>query len=217
MSSKKENIRLSVLIPVWNQEELVIKALDHLPRRDDMEVIVRNDGSTDKTLENLKAYKKEHPELNLTIVSNKGNKGVAYTKNRMLESCHGEYVHFHDSDDYAITNVYNQIVTDCLDGKADIVCMDLEINDGSHLSVNEHSKRGYCAQIARFIRREFIGDIRFPEEVKAGDDWFFAEALLEKDPVSIYTNISGYHYNFPRWGSLFNLQSRGLIPPIDTK
>lgn len=203
-------LKLSVLIPVWNQEELVIKALDHLPRRDDMEVIVRNDGSTDKTLENLKAYKKEHPELKLTIQNNKGNKGVAYTKNRLLESAKGEYVHLHDSDDYAITDVYNQIINDYLHG-ADIICMDLETNDRFNMSVNEHSKRGYCAQIARFIRREFIGDLRFPEEIKAGDDWFFAEALLEKDPVSIYTNKSGYHYNFPREGSLFDLQRKGLI------
>lgn len=208
------DIKLSVLIPVWNQEELVIKALDHLPRRDDIEIMVRNDGSTDKTFENLKQYKKDHPELNLTIFNNRGNKGVAYTKNRLLEACHGEYVHFHDSDDYAITDVYSSIINECLHG-ADIICMDLEINDGSHLSINEHSMRGYCAQIARFIRKEFIGDLRFPEDIKAGDDWYFAEDLIKKNPWSIYTNKTGYHYNFPRDGSLFDLQRRGLIPPID--
>ena len=32
-------IKLSVLIPVWNQEELVINAIEHLPRRDDIEVL----------------------------------------------------------------------------------------------------------------------------------------------------------------------------------
>ena len=204
------SLKLSVLIPVWNQEELVIKALDHLPRRGDMEVLARNDGSTDKTLENLKAYKQAHPELNLTIFNNRGNKGVAYTKNRLLEACKGEYVHIHDSDDYCITDVYNEIIDNCLNG-ADIICMDLAINDGFHMSVNEHSQRGYCAQIARFIRRDFIGSLRFPEDVRAGDDWYFAEALLEKNPVTIFTNKIGYHYNFPREGSLFDLQSRGLI------
>lgn len=206
-------MKLSVLTPVYNQEELVIKALDNLPRRDDMEVLVRDDGSTDNTLANLYKYKEAHPELNLTIFANGENKGVAWTKNRLLESAQGEYVHIHDSDDYVLTGEYNRIINECLNG-ADIICFDLQINDGSHMSINENSKRGYCAQIARFIRREFIGDLRFPEHVRAGDDWFFAEALLDKNPNSIYTNCIAYHYNFPREGSLFDMQRKGLLPSI---
>ena len=125
-------IKLSVLIPVWNQEELVIKALDHLPRRDDMEIIVRDDGSTDNTLANLKQYKEEHPELNLTITANKGNKGVAYTKNRLLKAAKGEFIHLHDSDDYVITEDYNRMVGEWLYNcnTADIIIMDLQTNEG---------------------------------------------------------------------------------------
>ena len=78
-------IKLSVLIPVWNQEELVINALEHLPRREDIEILVRDDGSTDNTLANLKKYKEEHPDLNLSVMANKWNKGVAWTKNRLLK------------------------------------------------------------------------------------------------------------------------------------
>lgn len=207
-------MKLSIITPVWNQEELVIKALDHLPRRDDIEVLVRDDGSTDNTLANLLRYKEEHPELNLTVFSNGENKGVAYTKNRLLDVAQGEYIHIHDSDDYVITGVYNRVINDHLHG-ADIICFDLQINDGWSLSINENSKRGYCAQIARFIRREFIGDLRFREEVRAGDDWYFAEDLLKKNPVSIYTGQVAYHYNYPREGSLFDLQRRGLIPPVN--
>ena len=33
------SIKLSVCIPVWNQERLVLNALDHIPRRDDVEVL----------------------------------------------------------------------------------------------------------------------------------------------------------------------------------
>ena len=60
-------IKLSVCIPVWNQEVLVLRALDHIPRRDDVEVLVRDDGSTDNTYQNLLRYKENHPELNLKI------------------------------------------------------------------------------------------------------------------------------------------------------
>lgn len=208
-------IKLSIVTPVYNQEDLVIKALDCLPRRDDIEILVRDDGSTDRTLERLKEYEAAHPELPLTVFANGENKGVAWTKNRLLEEAMGEYVHIHDSDDYVITDVYNRLIDECLNGDYDIVCFDLEINDRSHMSINENSKRGYCAQIARFIRREFIGDLRFREEVRAGDDWYFAEDLLAKDPKSYYTGVTAYHYNFPREGSLFDLQRRGLLPPVN--
>lgn len=205
-------IKLSVLIPVWNQEELVIKALDHLPRRDDMEIIVRDDGSTDNTLANLKQYKEDHPELNLTITANKGNKGVAYTKNRLLKAAKGEFIHLHDSDDYVITEDYNRMVGEWLYNcnTADIIIMDLQTNEG-RLVINRDNYRVWCAQISRFIRREFAQGITFPEEIRAGDDWYYAEDLVKRNPNQIFTGVMAYHYNFPRQGSLTNLKSRGLI------
>lgn len=205
-------IKLSVLIPVWNQEELVIKALDHLPRRDDMEIIVRDDGSTDNTLANLKQYKEDHPELNLTITANKENKGVAYTKNRLLKAAKGEFIHIHDSDDYVITEDYNRVIGEWLYNcsMADIIIMDLQTNEG-RLVINPDNYRIWCAQISRFIRREFAQGITFPEEIRAGDDWYYAEDLVKRNPNQIFTGVMAYHYNFPREGSLTNLKSKGLI------
>ena len=46
-------MKVSVIIPVYNQEELIIRCLDSIPKRDDIEIIVINDGSTDKTLHTL--------------------------------------------------------------------------------------------------------------------------------------------------------------------
>ena len=203
-------MKLSILIPVYNQEELVIKALDNIPRRDDIEVIVRDDGSTDETYIHLKSYMETHQDLKMMLYANGENKGVAYTKNRLLESASGEYIHIHDSDDYVYTENYNSLI-DQLDG-ADIYCMDLVVNDGKMLELNDQTKKLYCAQIARIIRREFAKGISFPEDVRAGDDWFFANALLERNPVTVYTGIPAYHYNFPREGSLCDLRLKGILP-----
>ena len=209
----QSEIKLSILIPVWNQEKLVIKALDHLPWRDDVEVIVRDDGSTDNTLANLKQYKKEHPEIDLTVISNDRNRGVAWTKNRLLEAANGEWIHIHDSDDWVYTDLYDNMISEWLDmcADADIVCMDLEINSGDRLSLNEDSQRALCAQIARFIKRSFVQGITFPEEIKAGDDRYFAEEMLARNPKMVYSGIMAYHYNYPREGSLFDMQMKGLI------
>ena len=206
-------IKLSVLIPAWNQEELVINALEHLPRRDDIEVLVRDDGSTDNTLANLRKYKEDHPELNLTVVANKGNKGVAWTKNRLLKAAKGEWFHVHDSDDWVYTNLYNKMITEWLTNckDADVVCMDLEINGGVRYPLNENTQRVYCAQISRFIKRDFVKGMTFPENIRAGDDWYFAEELLTRNPKIVYSNVMAYHYNYPREGSLSYLQVRGLV------
>ena len=94
---------------------------------------------------------------------------------------------------------------------ADIVCMDLEINCGERLPLNDMTQIAYCAQIARFIKRSFIKGMTFPEEIRAGDDRYFADETLTRDPKIVYSGIMAYHYNFPREGSLFDLQVKGLI------
>ena len=51
----------------------------------------------------------------------------------------------------------------------------------------------------------------FPEEIRAGDDRYFADEMLARDPKTVYSGIMAYHYNFPKEGSLFDLQVKGLI------
>ena len=203
-------MKLSILIPVYNQEVLVIKALDNIPLRDDIEVLVRDDGSTDGTLAELLAYRVEHPGFPLKIFSNGVNRGVAWTKNRLLEDACGEYVHLHDSDDYADTDAYAGLI-DRLDG-ADVYVMNLIVNSGDIYDITEENGHVFCAQIARFIRREFIDGLTFPEEIRAGDDGYFAVGIVKRNPVTVYTRVPAYHYNYPREGSLTDLRIKGILP-----
>ena len=201
-------MKLSILIPVFNQEDLVIKALDCLPRRDDIEVLVRDDGSTDETLKRLMDY--HDPALNLKVYANNGNKGVAYTKNRLLEFASGDYFHIHDSDDHVDTEAYNALLDKPWD--TDIICFDLIVNNGSVLKLRDDTQAYYCAQIARFIRREFAEGITFPEDIRAGDDGYYAVALMERNPSIWFSEVPAYYYNFPREGSLCDLRLKGVLP-----
>ena len=72
---------VSIIIAVYNQEELVIRALESIPVRNDIEVLVVNDASTDNTLQNVLDYKEEHPELDIKVFSNEENMGLGYSKN----------------------------------------------------------------------------------------------------------------------------------------
>ena len=202
-------IKLSILIPVYNQEVLVIKALDHLPRRDDIEVLIRDDGSTDGTLAAVQRYKEEHPDLPITVFFNGENHGLYYTMNRLLEDAHGEYFHQHNSDDYVDTDAYNRLI-DRL-GDMDVLCMDMRVNDGTVWAVTEDTNRIHCAQAVRMIRKSFVEGLKFNEQMKAAADWYYAEEMLERNPTIVYSREIAYMYNFPREGSLVNLRARGII------
>ena len=203
-------MKLSVVIPVWNQEVLVLRALDHIPWRDDVEVLVRDDGSTDNTHLNLVRYQVAHPELNLKIFKNSENRGMYYTLNRLLEDAQGEYFHAHNSDDYVNTNGYNRLI-DRLDGSMDVLGFSLQINDGTVWPLNEETNRIHCAQAIRFIRKAFVDGITYNEHMKAASDWYYAEDMMERNPRIVYSGEVVYMYNYPREGSLVDLRARGVI------
>lgn len=203
-------MKLSVVIPVWNQEELVLRALDHIPRRDDIEVLVRDDGSTDNTHTNLVKYQADHPELNLKVYKNGDNRGMYHTLNRLLEDATGEYFHAHNSDDYVVTKKYNRLINR-LDGTMDVLGFSLQINDGTVWPLNEETNRIHCAQAIRFIRKAFVDGITYNEQMKAASDWYYAEDLMKRNPRIVYSGEVVYMYNFPREGSLVDLRARGVI------
>lgn len=204
-------IKLSVCIPVWNQQELVLRALDHIPRRDDIEVLVRDDGSTDRTLSNLLDYKARHPELKMKVYRNPENKGMYYTLNRLLEDAQGEYFHCHNSDDCVDTEVYNRLI-DRLQG-TDVLGFDLRVNNGTVWKLTPDTNRIHCAQAIRFIRKGFVDQygITYREELKAASDYYYNEEMLKHNPIIVYSGEVCYLYNFPREGSLVDLRAKGII------
>lgn len=201
-------IKLSVLVPVWNQEELVIRALDSVPRREDLEVVVCDDGSSDNTLKNVKSYAKSHENLRIRVLWNRENKGLGYTKNKLYDNAKGEYVYELDSDDYLITDEFSKAV-DLLDG-TDLVFVNLQVNSGEILFLNDQTKHIWVGGASKFIRREFLGDIRC-DEVRVFEDVAVNKGIMEKPHTEKFTGKVVYHYNWPREGSLCWLGSRGLI------
>ena len=202
------SLRLSVLVPVWNQERLVIRALDSVPRRDDLEVVVCDDGSTDGTRKVVREYIKAHKDLNTRFLWNNENKGLGFTKNKLYESARGEYVYELDSDDYLLTDAFSTAM-DALDG-TDVVFVNLEINSGAVLYLNEQTKGIWVGGASKFIRRELMGTTRC-DEVRVHEDISFNAGVMAKPHTEKFTNLLVYHYNHPREGSLCWLESKGMI------
>lgn len=203
-------IKVSILTAMYNTAPFIEKALDSIPRRDDIEVLVRDNASTDGSLEIVKRYRDTHPELNLMIFANEENRGFSYSFNLLMESAQGEWYHALDSDDYLYTVEYNKAI-DMLDDEHDVVYINLKTNEGDILVVDPNNPYSPVANTTKFVRMEFAKGLKHREDRIMDADWFFNADLLARNPRRKYTGITAYHYNYPRTGSLMDLYFRGLL------
>ncbi len=202
-------IKLSVVIPVYNQEDLIVRAIESVPKRDDVEIIVVDDGSTDNTsaniFENLEKFNK-----NIRMVVFKENQGVANALNAGLELIEGEYYMALGSDDYFYTDRLNDFIDNDLNDKVDMVYFCLERNDGSLIEPNEET-RAFWVGSTKAYRREIIGDTLYPDGKRACEDLVFDDLIRQKPHTYRFTGKVIKHYNFPREGSLTDLANKGKI------
>lgn len=90
------SVRVSVVIPAFNSAGTIVRAVESVLRQDEpnLEIIVVDDGSTDRTAELLAA---RYPEQ--VIVFRQENRGAAAARNRGIAAARGEFVAFLDADD----------------------------------------------------------------------------------------------------------------------
>lgn len=202
-------IKLSVVIPVYNQEDLIVRAIESIPKRDDVEIIVVDDGSTDNTsaniFENLEKFNK-----NIRMVVFKENQGVANALNSGLELIEGEYYMALGSDDYFYTDRLNDFIDNDLNDKVDMVYFCLERNDGSLIEPNEETRSLWVGSTKAY-RREIISDTLYPDGKRACEDLVFDDLIRQKPHTYRFTGKIIKHYNFPREGSLTDLANKGKI------
>lgn len=100
---------VSVVVPVYNSEKLVGRCLDSLISQSysNLQIIVVNDGSTDKSLDILKKYENVD---NRIVVYNQRNSGVSVARNCGLKHAKGEFVLFVDSDDYILADTVETLM-----------------------------------------------------------------------------------------------------------
>lgn len=87
-------MKLSIIIPVYNEELYLRRCLDSIRADDQIEVIIVDDNSTDKSWEIAHEYR------DFKILDRlDANAGVSVARNRGIEASTGEYITFLDSDD----------------------------------------------------------------------------------------------------------------------
>jgi len=115
-----DNIKISVIIPIYNQEKYIKQCLDSVinQKLKEIEIICVNDGSTDKSPLIVAQYSLKDKRI---IIINKYNEGVGSARNDGLKLAKGEYMAFIDPDDYYYSlDALEELYTKAIENKAPI-------------------------------------------------------------------------------------------------
>lgn len=119
---------LSIIIPTYNMEALLPRCLDSLLINQNFEaldILVVNDGSTDRSSEIGHKYESHYPGVIRVLDKPNGNYGSCI--NAGLKVAVGKYVKVLDSDDFFATNQLEKLVASMLVYDADVVYSDFTV------------------------------------------------------------------------------------------
>ena len=104
-------MRYSIIVPAYNTEKYIDKCLKSIFSNTykNFEVIIVNDGSTDKTEDIINKYIKKYDNI---IYIKQKNMGLSLARNNGVKKATGDYLLFIDSDDYVEKNLLENINKD---------------------------------------------------------------------------------------------------------
>lgn len=111
---------ISIIIPVYNSEKSIVRCIESIQRQTypSLEILIINDGSTDKSVEICEKYAKE--DSRICIISQK-NKGVSAARNTGITKAIGTYIQFIDSDDYISESCCERLIDTITSKNTDMV------------------------------------------------------------------------------------------------
>ncbi len=123
------NPEVSVIILAYNTEKYVAQAIDSALRQtqENIEVIVVDDGSTDKTLEIVKSFSSRR----VKVLANQQNKGQNFCTNLAIKEAQGNWITRLDSDDWYAPDRLEQLLKIAYSQNIDMIADDIYfIQDG---------------------------------------------------------------------------------------
>lgn len=214
--------KLSIIVPVYNGEETIEKAIVSLLRQtEEVNIIVVNDGSTDRTEEIINDLKKDHDNI---FYYYKENSGISDTRNFGLSKVNTEYFGFLDSDDSVKEDMAYKMLKAIEENNADI-CMSnfiwlyengerKEAKDVGYKNKHEILEKMFATLWNKIYRTKWFKEtgISFPSGLRYEDASVLYRLAYEMDKVA-YVDEAFVDY-FQRKGSIthtFNININDMI------
>lgn len=213
-------MRFSVIIPVYNSEHTIARALRSVQNQiyKNFEVIIINDGSSDNTEEICKSFVSSDERFRYFC---QDNKGVSAARNNGIDNALGEFLVFLDSDD-AYRNNYLSTLDEVIQNHttANNFWVDYEAVDSNYSADFHSSESSCCYEIDHCDRNNVIPlpalwnkayrksiidkiNLRMPEDLSLGEDFIFNYKYLDASGQDIvFINSKLYLYAKPNNNSL---------------
>ncbi len=201
---------ISVIIPIYNIAEYLPACLESLIKQEnsDFEVIMVNDGSSDRSEEICRQYETKDKRFRLF---NKPNGGVSSARNLGMRHAQGKWIAFVDGDD--IVDSKYLCLPDATEGidvieksyyikSNEKVLLSKEIKDDSIIETNKDFLRYYSEFIQansltlgnKIIRRNVIGNQFFDEKKAMGEDFLFFLSIISRVQRYYLMSQGSYYY-----------------------
>lgn len=203
---------ISIIIPVYNAQEYIAECLNSICKQiySNFEVIVIDDASTDKTLDEInKIIKKDN---RIKLFKNEKNMGCAYSRNLGLQMYKGEFITYVDADDVITEDYLEKLYDNIKKFNADIsICQHkkfiknkkiLENNFNKNIHVwNSEEAIYYLSKEGKFssalwgkmFKRKLFNKENFPI-IKSASDCFILYKLLHKAKRIVFQDKTIYLY-----------------------
>ncbi|MBS4200458.1 glycosyltransferase family 2 protein [Bacillus sp. FJAT-49732] len=207
-TNRKKEYLVTVITPVYNGENYLKKSIESVKNQTlgfkNIEYILIDDCSTDRSKEILLDYEKKHENITVVLLDcNSGTPGRP--RNIGLELASSPYITFLDADDWLDPNGL-QVLFEILEetGEAYVVGKTIRVDNGGTQVVGDHQsckeRRSvspfsiphifhHLGPTARMMRTSFIKEqqIQFPEMKFAEDKQFFIDVLTSCKTISTTT------------------------------
>lgn len=216
--------KVSIIVPVYNVEKYLSNCIDSILNQifKDFELILVNDGSTDKSLDICKHYKNID---NRICIINKENGGLSSARNAGLDIAKGEYIGFVDSDDYIHPQMYEILYNQIIKNKADIsMCafkkvsefdknellgkfilnqeVEISNNEEAVFKLGENDSVTYVVAWNKLYKKSLFNNIRFKEGIIHEDEYIIHRLLYQANKL-VYIKENLYFY-LQREGSIMD-------------
>jgi len=205
--------KISIIVPVYNTQKYLSKCLDSIlfQKMQDFEIIIINDGSTDKSEDIINEYIKQYPKK--IKYFKKENGGLSDARNFGVDNATGKYLCFIDSDDYIEKDLF-QNIEKYIDENVDIIKFKcIRVNEDNEIiekidGPNFQRKKGEEAFNILYDKDVFlepawlyiyntkffkINNFRFPIN-KYHEDWAIVPYIILKANIVTSINYFGYYY-----------------------
>ncbi len=203
-------IKISIIVPCYNVELYIQECMESILSQSiyEIEIILIDDGSTDRTLEILEAYQEKCANVKILKQANQGS-GIA--RNQGIRVAIGEYIAFMDADDFYPSPNTLERVYDTAKETGAIICGGSACNYRNGVYTNRGLDKGHIFSedgwiskcdfptsggYWRFIyKRDFIQSkqIFFPQYLRFQDPPFFLEAIANAGEVYCMKEVTYIH------------------------